>query len=152
MNILPVSHPRKMAHKFSSRQKIKGIAALLILTAGLINYFFFRPGIALFRSLGITRIPLSLHNKTLQLFFSAYFSDIAWCLSLCIITELMSQLKLLNTFGKILILLLPFAIETAQYFKIIPGTFDWYDTGIYATIVLIFFIRIFIMPRYEKQY
>jgi hypothetical protein len=152
MNTLPATHPPKTAHRFSAKQRIKAIAVLLILTAGLINYFLFRPGIALFRFFGFTHQPFRLHNKILQLFFSGYFSDIAWCLSLCLVAELMSRLKLLNTFGKILILGLPFAIEAAQYFKIIQGTFDWYDTGIYATIVLIFYIRIFIIPRNEKQY
>lgn len=49
----------------------------------------------------------------------------AWCTALCLVAAALSN-KLFN-FGKLIILSIPFLTETAQYFSLVPGVFDWYD-------------------------
>jgi hypothetical protein len=130
--------------------KQKLLLILLVLTAGAVNYYLFRPDILLFRMLGASHAPLHLPGTKLQLFFSAYFSDIAWCIAVCLAAEVLSLLSLLHVWGKLLILCLPLLLETAQFFKLIPGTFDWIDIGIYALITFFFSCRIFKVPRHDK--
>ena len=69
---------------------------------------------------------------------TGHFSDIAWCCSLYLVTVMLSELNRLHFSTKWLILLFPFILETVQYFRIIGGTFDWYDMLTYLIILLIF--------------
>jgi hypothetical protein len=131
----------------SGKSRFKWLLIFLLLTSGVINYFLFRSDIILFRSLGFHHESVRLSNRILQAFFSGYFSDICWCIALGLVTECCSDRNLLNSAGKIIILVLPFALEIAQYFRIIPGTFDWIDLGIYALIIFIFSLRLFQIPR-----
>ena len=82
--------------------------------------------------------PLVIYNPILKHFFTGYFSDTMWCIALCLVTVVLSELKYLNTAGKVLTLQLPFTLEAAQYFGIIQGTFDWLDILTYAIIVTAF--------------
>jgi hypothetical protein len=124
---------------------------LLVLTAGAVNYYLFRPDILLFRLLGARHTPVHLPGTKLQSFFTSYFSDMAWCIALCLLAELLSRANLLHVWGKLLILCLPLLLETAQFFKLMPGTFDWIDIGIYALITFFFGCRIFKIPRYDTS-
>lgn len=120
-------------------KRILFIAAVLL--AGTINYYLFRPDIILFDHLVTRKTPLQLQSRLLQRFFSGYFSDIAWCLGLCASVLLLDRRGYLDSTGKLLILTTPFLIESAQYFKLAPGTFDWYDIAVYTTIEILFYFR-----------
>ena len=61
-----------------------------------------------------------------------------WCIALCLVVLVLSDLKYLNTIGKLITLLLPFLSEAAQYFGFIRGIFDWYDILTYGIIVMAF--------------
>jgi hypothetical protein len=61
-----------------------------------------------------------------------------WCIALCLITIILSELNYLQFKGRIVIFILPFLIEAAQYFGVIQGTFDWYDILTYFLIFLVF--------------
>src|SRR4051812_49240903 len=102
----------------SGKYKFKLVLILVLLTFGVINYFLFRPDIVLFRSLKLNHEPLYLPRRILQIFFSGYFSDICWCIAFCLVIEFLSEKNLLNSTGKIIILVVPFALEIAQYFNI----------------------------------
>lgn len=114
---------------------------VLVLLAGTLNYYLFRPGIILFRWLSPAHPPLEISNTALRLFFSGYFSDIAWCLALCATLLLFLRKGYLDSTAYLLILTTPFLIESAQYFKLAPGTFDWYDIAVYAAIEIAFYFR-----------
>ena len=103
------------------------------------NYFLLQPDIVLFRFLSIgNNHLLQIQPHWLYVFLSGYFSDAMWCTSLCIVVLVLSDLKYLNTIGKLITLLLPFLSEAAQYFGFIRGTFDWYDILTYGIIVMAF--------------
>lgn len=126
--------------RISSRHIILVLVALICLFIGLINYLLFQQNIILVRLLHIEKIgnPLLIYNPILKHFFIGYFSDVMWCIALCLVTVVLSELKYLNTAGKVLTLQLPFTLEAAQYFGIIQGTFDWLDILTYAIIVTAF--------------
>ena len=119
------------------------LLALLSLLLGCINYYFFEPRIYLF-----TLLPLPpekiyhIPNLVIRRFMTGYFSDICWCCALYFVTVALSRLNYLHSSGKIIILLLPFLVEVAQYFHFMPGIFDWFDLLAYG-IILIVFIRTF---------
>jgi hypothetical protein len=121
------------------------------LAAGVVNYYLFRPGILLFRLIPANPAGVHLSSKTLQLFFSGYFSDMTWCIALCLTTGVLEDFKLLHMPTRNLILVLPFVLEAGQYYKIIPGTFDWIDIALYATIVLIFSLLPVKKSSHEKS-
>ncbi len=113
--------------------------ALSGLLLGLINYYLFQPHILIFSNTPfLSHRVLFFSDRLLGHFLTGYFSDIAWCCSLCLITVIFSERKSLQTSEKIIILLLPFIIESAQYFHIIRGTFDWFDIIIYGVIIIAF--------------
>jgi hypothetical protein len=104
-----------------------------MLIVGLINYILFQPGILLFQLFSVQRSqPLS------PPFISGYFSDIVWCVAICLTVVVLEELKKLNQVSKISLLSLPFMTESAQRLRIINGTFDWYDIMSYALVILIF--------------
>ena len=126
---------------FSSKKLF--LFALLSLLLGCVNYYLFEPRIYLF-----TLLPLPpektyhIANPFIRHFMTGYFSDACWCCALYFVTVALSQLKYLHATGKIIILLLPFIVEVAQYFHLMPGIFDWFDLLTYG-IILIAFIKVF---------
>ena len=115
------------------------IAAFVALLLGVANYFLFRPHIIFFKWLAIEPAKsIVINHNGLLLFFKGYFSDVAWCVALCLVTVALTKHNCLRSFDKILILLTPFVSETAQYFSLIPGTFDWLDIFTYTIIILTF--------------
>ena len=115
--------------------------SLLSLSLGVLNYFLFQPRIVLFNLFLIgNRKPIFIHNTLARHFFTGYFSDIAWCCALYWIAVILAELSVLNLPKKVIILLLPFAVETAQYFHLIQGTFDWYDMLTYLVVLTLFLI------------
>jgi hypothetical protein len=123
------------------------LLAIILLAIGLFNYWLFRPEIAFFRFFHVHHQPFLCKSNILQIFFSGYFSDICWCIALGVSIEACAKNNLLNTFAIVLILLIPLVLEISQYFKIISGTFDWIDLGLYATIIFVFSLRLFKIPR-----
>jgi hypothetical protein len=127
--------------QLSLRHKKLLAFALLSLLLGIVNYFLFQSRIAIFSFISKSLPkPYFIRNTALRHFLTGYFSDIAWCCALYLVAVVLSELKRLNLFEKISILLLPFMTEAAQYFRIINGTFDWFDLLVYAIILLLFFI------------
>lgn len=126
--------------KFSLRYQFIFSIALLSLLAGVANYLLFQPGITLFKWIGIGPRPSVIKNNNMRLFFTGYFSDIAWCFSLCLISFALAELKYIKTSGKILLLTLPFITEIFQYIGIIKGTFDWYDILTYVIVIALFIL------------
>ena len=128
--------------------------ALAALSAGVVNYLLWRPGILLFSFLEPFRAhSISVNNSWTFLFFNGYFSDICWCAALCLATVAVNTKVQLSRFDKGLILMIPFLSEAGQYFSLIPGSFDWYDLFAY-TITIIIFNSIFssaLIPVYMKK-
>src|SRR5579862_712251 len=115
------------------------IAAFVALLLGVINYFLLSPQIFLFRWLDVhPATSILINHKELALFFRGYFSDITWCVALCLVTIALDTHNKLRAIDKFLVLSLPFASEFAQYFSLIPGTFDWFDLLTYLIIILTF--------------
>ena len=94
---------------------------ILELFAGSVNYLLFRPNILFFSFFTIHFHRYAFPSALLQTFFNGYFSDVVWCLALCQTVIILSEKGLINNIEKIILLLLPFLTETAQYFKIFPG-------------------------------
>ena len=125
--------------RLSVRHKRLSLFAILALVSGAINYYLFSPGIFLFKILPIpSERYWYIQNTFARHFMTGYFSDICWCTALYFVTVVLNELKYLHLSGKIIILLLPFIIETAQYFHLIPGTFDWFDLLTYGIILTVF--------------
>lgn len=129
--------------RLSVRHKRLSLLAILALVSGAINYYLFSPGIFLFKLIPIpSERYWYIRNAFARHFMTGYFSDICWCAALYLVTVILTELKYLHLSGKIIILLLPFMIETIQYFHVIPGTFDWFDLLTYG-IILIVFMKLF---------
>lgn len=108
------------------------------LIAGVINYYFFRPDIILFDWLSIkNNSPKVFNNLFVYYFFRGYFSDIAWCISLCLTIIILKRKYTLFKFDKFLLLSIPYLTEIAQYFSLIQGSFDWIDLLLYTVIILL---------------
>ena len=115
------------------------LLGMLFLLMGVLNYYLLQPDIVLFHFLSISNNHLiNIHPHWLYVFFAGYFSDAMWCTALCLVVLVLSDLKYLNTIGKLITLLLPFLSEAAQYFGFIRGTFDWFDILTYGIIVMAF--------------
>lgn len=130
------------------------LAAFINLAAGSLNYLFFHPDIILFHVIHLPAIHLfSIENIFIQHFLTGYFSDITWCIALCLVTIVLADLNYLKRGGIMLILTVPFLSEAAQYFGFILGTFDWYDVLTYLAIVFLFvlFSSTLKQKLYEKD-
>ncbi|WP_026768770.1 hypothetical protein [Asinibacterium sp. OR53] len=138
--------------RLSVRHKTLLLLAIGLLLAGLINYYLFQPQILFFEPFHPVRRSLNDHSF-LQLFLIGYFSDAAWCSALMLVTVVLSEHRLLYFRNKLLILLLPFAIEAAQGFGLLKGTFDWYDLLTYGSVecASIILFPSLIFPLYEKK-
>jgi hypothetical protein len=125
--------------KLLKRHIIFCLIALFSLTAGLLNYIFFHPDIILFHVIHFPSFKHAvIYSVLIHRFFTGYFSDICWCIALCLVTIVLSELNYLDIWGKVLILVVPFVSEAAQMFGFLPGTFDWYDVFTYAAVVFLF--------------
>lgn len=114
------------------------IAASIALLAGVINYFLFRPHILFFDWLQIEpATPIVINSNFVLYFLRGYFSDITWCVSLCLIIVALDRQICLSKYDKAFLLLVPFISEIAQYFSLFPGTFDWVDMLLYTVIILL---------------
>ncbi len=135
-----------------SRRHIQILSlAFFSLLLGFINYVLFQPRIALFDFIPIAASkPYFIQNNLLRIFLTGHFSDIAWCCALYLVTVVLTELKYLHLSGKILILLLPFIVEIAQYFGLVGGYFDWYDLLSYLIILLLFF-KLYPSLKFKKN-
>jgi hypothetical protein len=137
--------------QLSQRHKKNLLLAILSLLLGYLNYLLFQPHIAFFDFISIAPAkPYFIQNKLLRNFMTGHFSDIAWCCSLYLVTALLTELNYLYVSGKILILLLPFILEIAQYFHIVGGRFDWFDLLSYLIILLLFF-KLFPALKFKRN-
>jgi len=127
-----------MRNKLSLRHKIMLDLALLSLLFGVLNYLLFQSNISFFNAIHIQQgKTFFIKSSELRAFMRGYFSDITWCCSLYLVTIVLSERSSLHFYGKILILFLPFMVEFAQHFNLIPGTFDWYDLLTYLIILIL---------------
>ena len=126
--------------KLSFRYKLLFLFAFISLLSGFFNYLLFQPDIMLFKILGIGTTSFGIKNNLIRHFFSGYFSDVAWCISLCCIAFALAELNYITHNGKILLLLLPFLTEGLQYYGVIKGTFDWYDILTYLIVITLFIL------------
>ena len=139
--------------KLSFRYPLIFAFAFLSLLAGFLNYLLFQPDILLLKVTGIHISSYGIKNNFLKYFFTGYFSDITWCISLCFIAFALAELNYIKRSGKIFLLLMPFITEGLQYSSLINGTFDWYDVLMYF-IVITFFLLFFPSLKtyvYEKE-
>lgn len=137
--------------KLSFRYPLIFAIALLNLLAGVLNYLLFQPDIILLKVTGIHITSYDIKNNFLKYFFTSYFSDITWCISLCFIAFALLELNYVSVAGKMLILAVPFISEAMQYFRIINGTFDWFDILTYALILSVFYSVHFILKSYTHE-
>ncbi len=137
----------KLSFKYYVIFSVAGISLL----AGYFNYWLFQPDIILFNYFEAPSNVYTLKNNILLRFFTGYFSDIAWCFSLCCIVFTLAELKYISYFGKILLLLLPFISEALQYNGIINGTFDWFDILTYAIIITVFVLFFPYLKTYDYE-
>lgn len=135
--------------KIAKRHTFMLVMAILSLIAGVLNYLIYQPDIILIHYFKLPFLAnLRSQSKPLQYFLRGYFSDITWCTALCLITIVLSELKFLSFGGKIFIFTLPILTETAQYFGVIHGTFDWLDI---LTYVFIIFVFVLFFPTLKKM-
>lgn len=135
--------------KITKRHTFLLLIAILSLVAGVLNYLIYQPDLILLHTFKLPFLGnFRSYSKPLQFFFRGYFSDITWCIALCLITIVLSELKYLSFGGKIFIFTLPFLTETAQYFGVIHGTFDWLDILTYVTIIFVF---VLFFPTLKKM-
>src|SRR5437868_6191753 len=124
----------------SRKHKKLLIHATLSLVLGCINYYLFLPRISLFSFLPFpAEKNYYISADWLRVFMTGYFSDICWCIALYLVALVLYKRKLIHNTGMIFILVLPFLAEIAQYFKIMPGTFDWFDLLAYGIVLIGFF-------------
>lgn len=115
------------------------LLAFFCLIFGFLNYLFFQPNILLFSYFNIESSSHYQFKKNyISHFLRGYFSDVMWCIALCLITIVLSERNYLQLKGRLVIFILPFLLETAQYFGVIQGTFDWFDILTYFLIFLVF--------------
>jgi hypothetical protein len=128
--------------------------SLSCLLIGFLIYFFFRPDTLFLHVLSIDHLSnYYIPNSILRGIVKNHSADAIWAMSLYLLALGLYELKYLKYSGKIAIMILPFIIEVAQYFKILPGTFDWYDLLTYAIILSVFsgIIPSLNILKYEKD-
>lgn len=126
--------------------------ALLMIGTGI--YFIFRTPIRVFEMLGITQYQIVvLKTQNPFNYFLVYcFSDALWYMSLLLLqTSFLGGKRFLNRLLIIIAIVLPFLLEIFQYFKIILGTFDWYDILTYClTLILFLCLKKLFLPLHYK--
>lgn len=139
--------------KLSYRHIVLFSLSLSCLLTGSLIYFLFRPNTIFLNLLSLRSLNLyRLDKSSIKEFIINYGADILWCFSLYLITIALYEKRYLKYSGKVVLLFLPFLTEVAQYFKILPGTFDWYDMLTYALVFCIFsgIIPSLNILKYEK--
>ncbi len=117
---------------------VRVITSILLLMAGLAVYWLFQPNIYLFSIFQISNVnPISADNQWL-LFLKNHFADMAWCIALIQIFDILKSVKV-SYYYSIILLLLPFLSEVLQAIKVIPGTGDLKDITVYFIIYIFFF-------------
>lgn len=126
-----------MKHAFKDILKV--LTAILLLTSGLLAYWFFRPNIYFFDLLGLGNEESNtiISHSALLLFIRNYFADIVWCMAVFQIAFLLKQRNQPSPYYYSL-LALPFVSEGLQGLGIVRGTFDWIDILIYFSLLVIF--------------
>ena len=119
---------------------LKVLTAILLLTSGLLAYWFFRPNIYFFNllELGNEESTTIISHSALSLFIRNYFADIVWCIAVYLIAFLLRQHNYPSLYYYFL-LALPFVSEGLQGLGIVRGTFDWIDILIYLSLFLLFY-------------
>ena len=111
----------------------------MLLLLGVLVYWMLNPHIYLFKELGISGGGcIVIINSSISMLIRNYLPDILWVAAVINISLLMKEkdIPLIYIYA---LLALPFLSEILQGFKVIPGTFDWYDILIYLTAFLISF-------------
>ena len=125
---------------------------LLLLGTGI--YFTFRTPIRIFEMLGITQYQIVVleTQNSFNYFLVFCSSDALWYMSLLLLqTYFLAGKGFLNRLLIVIAIILPFLLETFQYFEIISGTFDWYDILTYClTLILFLCLRKLFLPLYYK--
>ena len=126
--------------------------ALLMIGTGI--YFIFRTPIRVFEMLGITQYQIVvLKTQNPFNYFLVYcLPDALWYMSLLLLqTYFLAGKGFLNRLLIVIAIILPFLLETFQYFEIISGTFDWYDILTYClTLILFLCLRKLFLLLYYK--
>ncbi len=112
------------------------IFSILCLIAGTLIYVLFRKDVVFLDLLNLQ----SDNSINLGSFFGARFflynlSDAFWAIALMLFASSQNSRSV-----RIYALLIPICLEIAQYFKAIPGYFDFLDLLIYFVISLTFYI------------
>ena len=124
--------------QLSYRHRKMIASGFLLLLLGLVNYILFRPGMILTSFLPDRPILSFPDHPYIHSFFAGHCSDILWCMALYLTTVVLSETKRIGRSGAFFMLTLPFVTEIAQFFRLIPGTFDWMDILSYLSVYLLF--------------
>lgn len=131
--------------------KYRIIMAFALLLVGAIIYLLFRQDAIfvswidsdIFQCLRV-EIP-DCYNGAFTYFFLYCLPDALWYAALLVLQKPFIQYGLLNKILFCICVILPFAMEVLQYFRIMPGTFDWFD-------VLTYFITLVILLLCERKH
>ena len=124
-------------HRKNNLDMKRLVTIMIVLISGAMVYWLFRPDIMLFKALGIHNSPLSIGNRFLSMLVRNYLSDFLWALAV-VNTALLLKEKKIAAIYVYTLFVLPFASEALQFYKLIPGTFDWYDLLIYSIVYLFY--------------
>ncbi len=114
-------------------------------------YWFFRPEIYIFDALRIGNSDPAVASGVWQIFLKNHFADAAWCAVVFQIARMFREHGYPHQYSRILIAL-PFVSETLQATAWVPGTFDWLDLAIYATLLAIFSYREVLQMLQNKKH
>lgn len=128
--------------------------SIVLLMIGIGIYSIFRTPIRVFEVLGIPQYHIVvLDTKNPFNYFLVYcLPDALWYMSLLLLqTYFLAEKWVLNRLLIIIAIILPFLLEIFQYFKIILGTFDWYDILTYClTLILFLCLKKLFLPLHYK--
>jgi len=110
------------------------IVALLLI--GALVYFFYKPSLTLYEQwLGITKnaVPMAIAN---------WLPDFCWCYALLLTMKLIwYNWEKVPFVWKLFCWVMPIASEYFQWLKILPGTADLWDAGVYMIAYLLIELR-----------
>jgi hypothetical protein len=114
---------------------------LLLLLSGLLVYWFFDANIIFFKIIGLNHLStVKWMHSPIAFLIRNYLPDFLWAMAVMLTAVFLQEKKIPAVYVYILFAL-PFISEVMQGFKIVPGTFDWYDLLVYA-FVFIFVLSI----------
>jgi|GEM_PF-2268753 len=118
-----------------------------LLALGVTIYRVYSPNIWLFGITGSWNEHTGIPTVGIDAFIRNYIPDFLWAMALLNTTHLLKSFKT-GKFCVYALFALPFFSEILQFFKCIPGTFDWYDLLVYILAFFLFFnSKIFVMKR-----